>query len=66
MTQMKLDKMTTEELVGRFVRIALDQDKAIRYDDNATFNRLFDQMNAIEEELKGAPRRSTAGFDPAV
>jgi hypothetical protein len=47
--------MTTEELVGRFVRIALDQDKAIRYDDNATFNRLFDQMNAIEEELKGRP-----------
>jgi hypothetical protein len=55
MTKMSLNKMKTEELVDRFAHVALDQDKAIRYDDNATFNRLFDQMIAIEEELKSRP-----------
>jgi hypothetical protein len=38
-----------------FVRVALDQDKTVRRDDNATFNRLFEQMDAIKEELKKRP-----------
>jgi hypothetical protein len=55
MSQIKLNEMTTEELVDRFVRIALDQDRAVRYNDNATFNRLFSQMDAVNEELKSRP-----------
>jgi hypothetical protein len=47
--------MTTDELVDRFVRIVLDQDTAVRRDDNATYKRLFEQMDAIKEELKSRP-----------
>ena len=47
MSQMQLEEMTTEHLVDLFVRIALDQDKAVRRDDNSNFNRLFKQMDAV-------------------
>jgi hypothetical protein len=55
MTRIKVGEMTTSELVRQFVRIALDQDKAMRYGDNRKFKRLFKQMEAIEEELKSRP-----------
>jgi hypothetical protein len=54
-TRIKLNEITTAELVRRFVRIALDQDSAIRHGDNRKFNRLFKQMDAIKEELKSRP-----------
>ena len=55
MTHNKLNEITTAELVRQFVRIALDQDKAMRHDDNAAYKRLFDQMDAIKEELRNRP-----------
>jgi len=55
MSRMKLEEMTTERLVDLFVRIALDQDKAVRRDDNSTFNRLYKQMDAVQEEMKRRP-----------
>jgi Domain of unknown function (DUF2019) len=55
MTRTELRDKSIEDLVDLFVGIALDQDKAIRSDDNATFNRLFDRMDAIKEELKKRP-----------
>jgi len=55
MMRAKLRNMSTEDLVDRFVRIALDQDRAVRRDDNATFGRLFEQMDAVKEELKRRP-----------
>ena len=55
MNQKRLEEMTTEHLVELFVRIALDQDKAVRRDDNSTFNRLFKQMDAVKGELKRRP-----------
>jgi hypothetical protein len=51
----KVQSMTTEELVDLFVHIAIDQDTAMRRDETATYNRLFDQMTAIKDELKGRP-----------
>lgn len=47
-----LGRLSTEELVSRFVEIAIRQDQAIFRDDNAAFNRLFDRMDAVEQELK--------------
>jgi hypothetical protein len=47
-----LQDMPVEELVARFTAIGLDQDLAIRKDDNAKFTHLFWQMEAVEEELK--------------
>jgi len=55
MMRAKLRNMSTEDLVDLFVRIALDQDRAVRRDDNATFGRLFEQMDAVKEELKRRP-----------
>jgi hypothetical protein len=46
-----LEEMTVEELVERFVSIALAQGKAMRTDDNAIYNCLFREMNAVEDEL---------------
>ena len=48
----QINEMTVEQLVERFTDIALGQDEAIRMDDNAKFNRLFEQMEAVKEELK--------------
>ena len=47
-----LGKLSTEELVSRFVEIGVRQDQAIFRDDNAAFNRLFDRMQAVQQELK--------------
>jgi Domain of unknown function (DUF2019) len=47
-----LSKMTVEQLVDRFTAIALEQDRAVRVNDNAKFKRLFWQMEAVEDELK--------------
>lgn len=47
-----LGKLSTEELVNQFAEIATRQDQAIFRDDNAAFNRLFDRMDAVKQELK--------------
>lgn len=44
--------LTVEQLVDRFIRIALDQDKAITFDDSAAFNRLYSRMELVETELR--------------
>jgi cytochrome c oxidase assembly protein Cox11 len=48
-------EMTVEQLAEQFAAITLDQDRAIRTDDNAKYNRLFRQMRVVEETLKGRP-----------
>jgi hypothetical protein len=45
-------ELTIEELVKKFAEIGVQQDEAISRDDNAAFNRLFDEMDAVEWELK--------------
>jgi len=50
--QGKLQGMTTEQLVDRFIAIALDQDDALLKDKIPRFNRLYGLMTAVEEELK--------------
>jgi len=47
-----LQDMAVEQLVAQFITIGLEQDLAIRKSNNAKFNRLFWQMEAVEEELK--------------
>jgi cytochrome c oxidase assembly protein Cox11 len=51
-TRINVSKMTVEQLVDCFAAIALDQAEAILMDDNAKFNRLFWQMEAVEGQLK--------------
>ena len=44
--------MTANQLVERFVEIAMAQEKALLMDETATFNRLFDQMQDVVRELQ--------------
>lgn len=53
MTRAKLQKMTVQQLVDRFETIALEQGTALLYDEIGQYNRLYDEMDALEEELKG-------------
>ena len=52
MTPTKLADMTVEQLVQRFTAVALEQDQALLMHEYAKFNRLFDEMEAVESELK--------------
>jgi hypothetical protein len=51
----RIHKMTTAELVDQFTSLALEKDKAVRNYDTRRCNRLFDQMEAVEQELKNRP-----------
>jgi hypothetical protein len=52
MTAMKLAEMTANELVNRFEALSLEQDAALLRDDIRRINRLFDEIEAIEAQLK--------------
>src|SRR5262245_17711857 len=52
MRQPRLENLTVDQLVERFTAITLDQDKALRTRNQARFNRLFDEMEAVKQELK--------------
>ena len=52
MKRIKLENMTVDQLVERFTAIGIDQDKALLRRQHGKFNRLFDEMVAIEDELK--------------
>jgi hypothetical protein len=52
MKQPKLENLTVDQLVERFTAITLDQDKALRTRNQKRFNRLFDEMEAVKQELK--------------
>jgi hypothetical protein len=48
----KLDNLTVEQLVERFTSLTLDQDRALRSSNHGRFNRLFDDMEAVKQELQ--------------
>lgn len=65
MTRTLLERMSVEQLVERFYSIAIEQDKALRSDKIAKYNRLFGDLRVIVDELKGRPgdqRRALVGF----
>lgn len=49
---MKLSNMTAEQLVAKYIEIGSEQYEALMVDEIAKFNRLFDRMVAIEDELQ--------------
>jgi Domain of unknown function (DUF2019) len=52
MKRTKFQGVTVDQLMDRFTAIGLDQDRALLRGEHAKFNRLFDEMVAIEEELR--------------
>lgn len=55
MTRVKVGTMTVNELVERFVAIALDQDKALFNDEIEKCNALYGEMDDVRNELKNRP-----------
>src|SRR5262245_47975022 len=53
MKRLMLGEMTVEQLVDRFISIALDEDRAML--DTAKYTRLFWKLDAVSEELKRRP-----------
>lgn len=52
MKRANLAEMTISQLVDRFTALALEQYKAELYDEIAKYNRLYDDIIAIKEELR--------------
>jgi hypothetical protein len=48
----KLEELTVDQLTERYTDIGVDQDRALLRGEISKFNRLFDQMVAIEDELR--------------
>jgi hypothetical protein len=48
----RFEDMTVSQLVERFTSIAIAQDNALRLDEITKFNRLYDEMEAVEDALK--------------
>jgi len=55
MRKIELSTLSVDELVQRFAEITREQDKAILAGQAAKFNRLFDRMMEVYDELKGRP-----------
>jgi Domain of unknown function (DUF2019) len=55
MTPVDLKKLTVTQLVDRFAELALGQSKAELYGENAKYNRLYDAIVAVKDELKSRP-----------
>jgi hypothetical protein len=52
MKRRKLEEMNVTQLVEQFIGIALAQDVAARRDEIRKYNRLYDELEAVEGELK--------------
>lgn len=55
MRQSEIKKLSSEELVAKFVGIALRQYEANAVLDTRTYNRLFDQESKFVRELRARP-----------
>ena len=47
--------LTDEQLVARFVALAIAQDRAASQDETEVCDRLYDALEAIKQELKSRP-----------
>jgi Domain of unknown function (DUF2019) len=52
MKRVNFQGMTVDQLVHRYIIIRIDQNNALRRREHRKFNRLFNEMDAIENELK--------------
>jgi hypothetical protein len=55
MKRTRPQEMSVEKLVERFVAIAIEQDKAIRTEANAKYNKLYGEMDVVIGELRRRP-----------
>jgi hypothetical protein len=55
MKRLNLETATVSQLIEHFAEICLDQAQALLYSDIAKFNRLYESMVEVREELKRRP-----------
>ena len=55
MRKIELSAVSVDDLVQRFAAVTREQDKALLVGQTAKFNRLFDRMMEIYDELKRRP-----------
>lgn len=55
MTKVNLKSLSVDDLMRRFIEIAVAQDWAIFDDDNAKYRKLYREMDEIRSELKSRP-----------
>lgn len=55
MTNIRLEKMSTPELVDRFAALAVSQGAAIFDGQISVVNRLYHEIEAVKDELKDRP-----------
>jgi hypothetical protein len=58
MKRSNLESMSVDQLVARFVEIALAQDVAILEDESADYRRLYRQMDEVDDELGARGREA--------
>ena len=58
MKRIKLEEMATDALVERFAEIGIAQDEALFHDQVSKYNRLFDKMVAVDDELRRRGREA--------
>ena len=52
MNKLDLSEKTSEELVAEFEKIAIKQETSLDNEERSKFNRLYDDMEAVDGELK--------------
>ena len=62
----KIEEMSTEELVERFAAICASQDDALLRSQIAKFKLLYNEMAAVEDELKSRPGDQRRAFFRAL
>lgn len=62
----RLAEQSVQTLVSRFQKCALEQDKALLYDETERYNRLYREMDAIKDELKSRPGDERAALLPLL
>lgn len=55
---------TVEELVAASIEIGVSQNDAVRDYDHRRFNRLFDKLKGIEDELRAMPGDQRRALEP--
>jgi hypothetical protein len=58
--------LTADELVERFVELSVAQGHAVSGDDVPTANRLYDQIEAVKQEVQRRDGRSAPQADCLV
>jgi molybdopterin-guanine dinucleotide biosynthesis protein A len=66
MSRKALSEWSDEELLARYLAILLEQDEAISRDQSRKYNRLFEEMLRVAEELKARPANPRQSLLPLL